>query len=254
MKIDSHIHTFNHKKSINLPDNYDYDIKICFMDIEYDDIQDVNFIDSYKNYIESSHNEKDILLATGKNIDDIKQLLEKFPNKFKGFGELKLYDKYKGVKINYKKISILKDVCHLSSKNGNLPIYIHWEINDENDVRKIKSVLEQFPNIYIVLCHCGLSKDDELKSYSYLQVCNLMREHSNLWIDISYEALDYFSRDVLKLFNLQLDRVIVGSDINNKLVDKENYQKIINDIISKTSIIRSYVDSDKNTKTLFNLK
>lgn len=254
MKIDSHIHTFNHKKPINLPENYDYDIKICFMDIEYDDIQNINFTDSYKNYIESSHNEKDILLATGKNIEDIKQLLEKFPNMFKGFGELKLYDNYNGKRINNKKISFLKEVCQLSSKNGNLPIYVHWELDGESDVKKIKSVLEKYPNIPIILCHCGFSKNDDLKSYSYIQICQLMKSYDNLWVDISYEALDYFSKNILKLFNLQLNRVIVGTDINNKLLNKENCQDLINIILDKSNIIRSYINSDKNTEELFKLK
>lgn len=257
MKIDSHIHTFNHKETITIPENYDYDYdkKVCFIDIEYDDLKNIDILKSYDNYITSDDfNENDILLATGANINDIKTLLEKYRHIFKGFGELKLYDNYNGRKINNKKISFLKEVCQLSSKNGNLPIYVHWELDSESDVKKIKSVLEKYPNIPIILCHCGFSKNDDLKSYSYIQICQLMRCYDNLWVDISYEALDYFSKNILKLFNLQLNRVIVGTDINNKLLNKENCQDLINTILDKSNIIRSYINSDKNTEELFKLK
>lgn len=211
---DGHVHLFNHKKPI--PENHGFKKCIGFMDIEYDDVDNINVLDSYTDYIKNHWDkEKEILLATGVTFDDIKSVYEKYPDVIKGFGELKCYDSYKDVKIPYKKIGFVKSVVHYSSKNGNLPVYIHWELNDATDVKKLEDVIKFYPSVPIVLCHLGMNKKN--RDIAFIESIRLQKQYSNVWLDISWDAADYLWENLMRLNNLDLDRVILGTDLNNKL-------------------------------------
>lgn len=211
---DGHIHLFNHKEP--LPQKPDFDKYVGFMDLEYDDITNINVLDSYTDYIKNHWDKnKEILLATGITIDDIISIHKKYPDIIKGFGELKCYDLYKGIKVPYKKIGFVRDVVRYSSKNGNLPVYIHWELNNSTDVKKLEGVIKSYPSVPIILCHLGMNENN--RDIAFVEAMRLQKQYSNVWLDISWDAAEYLLDNLMRLNNLDLNRVILGTDLNNKL-------------------------------------
>ena len=74
-----------------------------------------------------------------------------------------------------------------------------------------------------------------------------MEECNNLWCDITWEALDYFSNNPFKLMNMDKSRLILGTDMNKLSMSQENYENEWNKIHNLDSII----NSDRNIKKLF---
>lgn len=241
---DGHIHLFNSKQALPQHDFGEVGKRVGFMDLEYNR-QNLRVIQSYDRFIENEYNESIILLATGTTIEDIKSIYEKYPKIIKGFGELKCYNEYKGEKVPYKKISFVRQVCRYSMDNGNLPVYLHWDICDEKDVQKISKLLRDYPSVPIVLCHCGMNETNQ--SYAYTQVSQLMKQYQNLWVDISYTAMWYLGNYIMLLDGLDRNRIILGSDINNKLFGKNHDTEAeLTQIRLKLDVIEAYLGRDKN--------
>lgn len=243
MKIDGHFHSFNHKVEIDLVSGYGK--AVTFMDLEYDK-KNLTPIKSYDRFIENKYNSyKHILLATGTNIDEIKEIYNKHKDKIRGFGELKCYDKYLGVSVPYKKISFVNQVCRFSKSVGCLPVYVHWEINNESDLKHFERTLNIYNDVPIVLCHCGMN--DENQAYAYTQVCQLMRTHQNLWVDLTYTASNFFSNNVMLLDTLDKNRIILGSDVNIKIFGKKHdTEEELNLIKSQQETIENYLGCNKS--------
>lgn len=219
---DGHVHLFSHEQS--LPDNYGFEKCVGFMDIEYNDVKNINTLETYSNYIKNSLNRKKvILLATGVTFEDIKSVYEKYPKIIKGFGELKCYDMYGDKKLPYKKIKLVKDVLKLSNDNGQLPVYVHWELNTPTDVEHIENVLKAYPGVPLVLCHAGMNENN--RDFAFAEAKRLQNTYSNLWLDISWDAAEYFSNNLMLLNTLILDRIILGTDINNCIFGKNGIHK-----------------------------
>lgn len=253
--IDGHIHLFNHECIIDDSKlKYDDEYKrVGFIDIEFDNLDKYNFIQNYDNYINTHYDiNKDILLVSATTIEDIEAIYNKYSAIIYGFGELKCYDKYQNKPINYKHIKFVRQVCKFSSKHNNLPVYVHWEINDEKDLRKIEKVIKDFPSVPIVLCHCGMNEHNQ--EYAYNCCVKLMNMYSNVWIDISYCALDFFVKNIMYLYNLRLDRVFTGTDVNIKLFGpNHNFDQEYNDICCKLIKLDKHIDSGSNLKRLFGI-
>lgn len=220
---DGHIHLFNHKGPIQ--NKHDFEKYIGFMDIEYNDLKNINVLDSYTNYIENHWDEdKEILLATGITIEDVKSVYEKYPKIIKGFGELKCYDKYgEDLILPYKRIKFVKDIMKFSYNHGRLPVYVHWEFVTPADVEKIENVLKLYRTVPLVLCHCGMNEFN--RDFSYTEAIRLQKLYNNLWLDISWDAVDYFSNNLMLLNNLILDRIILGTDLNNMIFNQNGVHK-----------------------------
>lgn len=248
---DGHIHLFNHIKSIEKPIGMSK--MVGFMDLEFD-AGKIDVLGAYDSFISSEYNDDVILLATGVTIEDIKAVFEKHREYIKGFGELKCYDTYQDTPVPYKKISFVQSVCRLSRDNGCLPVYVHWDLNDEVDVKKIGKLLSDFPMIPIVLCHSGMNNSN--MDFAYMNAIMLQRQYSNLWIDISYSALDHLRNNINQVFQYDLSRVIVGTDLNNKLWGpNHDTQKEVSEILQKFKefINTTSIDNKANISRLFNL-
>lgn len=251
---DGHIHLFNSVKS--LPKDTRYEKMVGFMDLEYDR-KNLNVRKSYDNYIENELNDNVILLATATNIDDIKSIYEKHNKVIKGFGELKCYDEYRGEKVPYKKIGFVRQVCKFSKEHGCLPVYLHWDLKSKSDIDKLQGVLKTYPEVPLVLCHCGMCEGNQ--SYAFTQVCLLMQQYKNLWVDISYKAVVFFQSHIMLLNQLDWSRVILGSDINNKIFvnhkDEGERTTYINGIYNSVDILHNYMkgsfSNKENIKKLF---
>ena len=133
-------------------------------------------------------------------------------------------------------------------------MYLHWDIKDDSDVKKINLILEDYPDVPLVLCHCGMCEGNE--SFAFTQVCQMMLSHNNLWVDISYTAMDFFKSHIMLLNQLHWDRVILGSDINQRLyVRNEDPQTKILTIQMNYDILHTYMkgsfSNEKNIRNLF---
>jgi hypothetical protein len=251
--IDGHIHLFNWEESIvgKIPHGNNPNTKMVgFMDIEFDNIEKYNTLRLYDEFIKN-HYDPDfhILLATGTNIEDISEVYNKHKDIIRGFGELKCYDQYQGIPINYKKISLVRDVVKFSSKNGNLPVYVHWELNEKSDVVKFEKVLKDFPGVPIVLCHCGIN--EKYSEYAYSAAQKLSRMYGNLWLDISYVAINFFYEKPWLLLQLPSDRIFIGSDLNNKSYGpNHNFDKDYKNMTDKLLLIDKYISRNSSTLNL----
>lgn len=241
---DGHIHLFNSSKE--LP-GYGFNQKVVgFMDLEYDR-ENLNVVKSYERFIDKRYNNNIILLATGTTIEDIETIYNKYPKVIKGFGELKCYDEYLSEKVPYKRISFVRQVCTFSRSVGSLPVYLHWDIKNRSDVKKLNNLLRDYPDIPIVLCHCGMCNGNEL--FAFTQVCQMMPSYSNLWVDISYTATNFFKNHIMLLNKLDWCRVIMGSDINNKLYgENHNTDTELNIIYDTMDTLLHYMKNSFSNK------
>lgn len=257
INIDGHTHLFDKDKCI-----YDFNYTpmskvVGFIDIEplyMDKYESVGKL--YEKFIEEHYDkEKHILLLSGTNIDDIKKVYDKHPSIYKGFGEIKCYDKYGGRDINTKKISFIDEICRFSSSVGDLPIYIHYSLTDKKYVDRLCNLLNKYPNIPIILCHCGMEvryedRYDYTNDDIYDIVVGLMRKYPNLWVDLTFTASSYFVKNIMKIFNMDKSRLILGTDINVFALKKES--KNIDKYISNYNLLSKYIpESNENINRLF---
>lgn len=236
-KWDGHVHIFPQRGVINMPSCS----CVGFADIEFD-YPIPNFVDLYSEYIDMNC----IWLATATDIEAIKAIHNKFPNKIKGFGELKLYDYYCGHKVEYKDINFAHQVCEFSESVGNLPIYIHFELCDNQDVKDFERLLKEHSKVPIILCHLGMNEKNQ--EFAFNNFFRFQGSYKNLYGDISWDAAQYL-KDKWSLVSC-LDRCIWGSDMSPRQLQAVN--KTYCDITDTLWIARD-VHSDQNIEKLFRI-
>ena len=241
--IDGHIHLFNKDGCIPFSKNAIY---VAFCDIEPKYIESYNStMKYYDDFIMNHYNDNIILLATSGTPSEMIDIHKKYSDVIKGFGEVKCYPEWNGKKLNLDKLSKYWDLAKYAKENQ-LPIYIHFSLYDDSFVERFKRFVLKFPEVKIVLCHCGMDETTD-NDFCYHSVMKLMDECNNLWCDITWEALDYFSNNPFKLMNMDKSRLILGTDMNKLSMSQENYEKEWNKIHNLDSII----NSDRNIKKLF---
>lgn len=265
--IDSHVHLFDkdgYLYEYNPPIPYNISHVVGFLDIEPKYINEYKdkCLNYYFSFINSEYYDDSqiILLATGVDAKEIISIHSAFPNVIKGFGELKCYDynRDKSEKLPYKNIEWVSEIAEYSSTVGNLPIYIHYTINSEQSIADINNLCNKYPNIPFVLCHCGMDEFNLHTNYdrnqTYFAVLNLMKKHKNLWVDISYKAMDYFLDKPELIKNIDSSRLLIGSDINPALYEMSNIDEIkyIRNKYKALIYLNKYTNNI-NTKNICNL-
>lgn len=215
--IDGHIHLFDGKNQPIQPTGK----CVGFADIlfKHQNIyKGAKLIQLYKDYIKNYDTSNIYLLATGLTAEDVINLYKAMPDKIAGFGELKCYDKYGSeevVDISFKRLDWVRKICDFNA-DLRLPIYLHYTLTDPRYFQRFSRFLNEYPNIPIVLCHCGMDirqKDTKYDwEWTFFKVLELLKTYRNLWIDISYTAYDFFAMNPGKITSLPMDRIIVGSD------------------------------------------
>jgi hypothetical protein len=253
-KIDGHIHLFDHTGIIN---NRLIDSSkrcVCFADIVFKYISEYKnekMIEQYDNFINNYYDSsKHILLATGENAKDIIDIHKKYPNIIKGFGELKCYASYINGPLPYGNFKWIKPVLEYNMNIG-LPVYIHYNLNSISAINDLTNLLKtyKFP---IVLCHCGMYDNCDYLSI-HNTILKLMHTFNNMYVDISYNATDFYIKNIDKLLELNSYKVILGTDINlviERVMDNPN--EIIDDLYNKFHLLQRFGNYDYNVKQLFN--
>lgn len=213
---DGHVHLFSHRGPL------EHNCAPCvgFADIELDHLDEYKDLPGmYRKYMDKFKGVR--WLATGMDINQIKEVAEALGDRCAGFGELKLYDVFKDKEVPYKRISLAREVCRYSQKKGNLPVYIHYELTNLNCVARFENLLKDFPEVPIVLCHCGMN-EKESPEFAWNQCGRMVRTYSNLYLDLSWAAAKYLSTNPFLLTQLPPDRCFWGSDFSPRL-EKHGY-------------------------------
>lgn len=215
--IDGHIHLFDHEGLISpaMIDISRLGRCVCFSDISFRYINKYKgdeMIAIYDDFINKHYDPANhILLATGENAEDIIAIYERHPDKIKGFGELKCYSEYMHGKLPYGNLDWIKPVLDYNRSLG-LPVYIHYNLEDLGRVVCFANLLKEY-DFPIVLCHCGMY-DSCVNDLIHDTLIDLMKTHDNLYVDISYSAVDYYLTNSNKLLEFDNKKVILGTDIN----------------------------------------
>ena len=196
--------------------------------------KDESLYEYFENFISEYPNTN--YCAIGKDIEETKQLLNNFNPV--GIGEVKIYKKYydsDNIMREYSDIKFLKELCKL---DNNLPIFLHYDITTYN-YHALEDIIKSNPNRKFVLCHCGMNEVFN-KHMAWDVSRELQSKYSNLWLDVSWVAIEYFENNRKNLSNLDNCRLLLGSD-NNSL----NQSYCINNL-------SKYINNTINSKILFN--
>lgn len=241
---DGHYHAFSHR---GINDQSNAELRVGFADIELDHLDEYKDIPGMYDKMMPKCERVIKWLATGLTIDDIKEIYKRHPD-IAGFGELKLYDEFKGKPVKYKRISFAREVCKFSDECGGLPVYIHYELNEPLNARAFDKLLQDFPDVPIVLCHCGMSRINT--EFAFNAARKLAYDHGNCWLDISWDAAKYLSANPLLITQLPQDRIFWGSDTSPRLV-AHGFKSATPVDIQEWSDVNEYMNSDRNIRTLF---
>jgi hypothetical protein len=214
-RIDGHIHLFDHEGIINQSIIDVIKRCVCFSDISFkyiDKYKGDNMISLYDKFINRYYDPTiHTLLATGENAEDIISIYKKYPDKIKGFGELKCYSEYIHGELPYGNLDWINPVLEYNKDLG-LPVYIHYNLEDIERVVNFTSILKKY-DFPIILCHCGMYDDCD-NDLIHETLIELMKTYNNLYVDVSYSAVNYYLNNLNKLLEFDNKKVIIGTDIN----------------------------------------
>lgn len=264
LKFDGHIHLFSNTGEIIkfIPEKW-----VGFMDIEYDKITKFTaqyyyekFISKYLlldgNYIP----ENNILLATSWNFEEIKTIIENYHFLIRGIGELKLYNTYNGYNIGYHDLNLIASLLYWNEKRYNLPVYIHYDLNNIADVKKFIGLIKSCSDTYFILCHMGICNDGANSDFIIKNhIFDTLLEYDNLYFDVSWGALrPLIANKIFLSDNTRSNRLIWGSDwsCRSENAQKNNKQLISSSFIlyAKAHLMPFLMESDNNICSIFNLK
>lgn len=244
-RIDGHLHFCSHRGAAEY---FAAERAVCFPDIELDHVPSTEqLISLYKEH----YDPKNVWMLVGSNMDEVETIYNKIGQQMRldGVGELKLYDSFNGQDVNRKKISFARGACKFASAHGNLPVYIHYELTTLREAKAFERLLSDFPDIPIVLCHCGMNETNH--NFAWGQCMRLAPLYQNLWFDVSWDACRFFMQNPLNLKLLPQDRVFWGSDISPRLIQHGWKSATYDEIMEWKTMICSQIYSDRNLKRLF---
>lgn len=250
--IDGHMHPFDHVGCVQRPPFTQY--AVGFPDMWMDKATEYkDMVKLYKKFMPKCPYVK-YWCATGFNLDNIKNIYENIAD-IKGFGELKLYDDGRAESpINRKDIKFAREVVKFSNNNGNLPVYIHYELNNEKEVNSLRSLIETYPETPIVLCHLGMNYYNQ--EFAWPNILSLMESHMNLWTDISWSGSKWLLDKQILISQIPQDRVIWGSDDSyRRYYRMKKGEKLYlpqEQLKKEYSNSKFVINNDVNIKKLFN--
>lgn len=258
-KIDGHIHLFDHDGIIDSALIDTSKRCVCFADVAFrylEKYKNGEIIKYYDTFINKHHNPlRHILLATGITAEEIIAIHKKYPQYIKGFGELKCYSEWKEGKLPYGNLDWIKPVMKYNRK-FKMPVYIHYNLDSKKHCDDFESLLASYPEMPIILCHCGMVDDINANNTIFNFVKLLQTRYDNLWVDISkYESCSFFMSNPEKLQQLNQEKIIIGSDINPIIEEVINDPKEYSyNCYRDLNVLSDITKSTNNIKRLFDLQ
>ena len=244
---DGHVHLFDASGLTPIKRHFPC---IGFMDIWFHELSKYTEDKSeqlYNKYLPQV-NKNNIILSTAPDPDQVIHIYESHKEVIKGFGELKCYDysfaTNEPKKLPFKDLKWVEEICNYNDMG--LPVYIHYSL-DEGNVGNLIHIIEDYPHIPFIICHCGVGTRDEYgfslqgtTNESFKLALNLALKYDNVYLDISYTAYDALKDNLDSL--QKTDKFLLGTDINPQQFNSDN---VDGNILYKTQI--------KNFKNYYNI-
>jgi len=261
--IDAHVHLFD---GINTLDKWwkqpsNFTKVVGFADIRFDipsSYKNHKIVDAYNDFIKDHYNsKKHILLATADNSKDAIEIYKQHSDIIKGFGEFKCYSEYgkddERISIPYGNLRWLKELFEFN-KDINLPVYIHFNLDTQDNIDELEEILKNYSKTPIVLCHFGMTRNKSTNKKISSTAKLLHKKYKNLWLDLSWSSCEYFKSNKDELNDFDLTRIIIGSDLNPDIYSEfyDIHEKLVKrayDRINEFSYISVF---DRNVSRLFN--
>lgn len=211
--MDAHVHLFN-DELIEYPyENVDGKVIMVENSVKHTDRKLLPYFD---NFFKHSFNSKDSVLCVGCDRRDTYNIYKKYSDRFSGFGEVKCYKRCIDTEGNFIEHFDIENLTSIFEMGVNKPIFIHWDLNGKHD-DEFEEILKKCPTAKIVLCHCGINELDNPYN-AFKKACELQTKYTNLWLSISWFALDYFADHMHQLSFIPIpDHTIVGTDFNPEM-------------------------------------
>lgn len=222
MHVDAHIHLFDWETK-NIFDLYNprtsFNKFVGFLGVDFYNVDKYTYEDCikyYDNFIESNKSKDILLLASGLDAKTVIQNYENHRDVICGFGELLCYDEYDRIKLPYRDLNWIKEI--LDYNTSHLPVYIHYSLVSDEYYKEIDDLISKYPDTPIVICHCGLPNIHEgnyKKDFDTIfeRFLRLQIKYKNVYTDVCDSAFPYFKNNRNKLFKLDLNRVLIGTDL-----------------------------------------
>lgn len=211
------------------------DVQVCALNDWPDNPRKSNYPE-YESFFRSSPD--DLVIGVGADKGEMIAMLS--DDRFDGYGEI----------ISHKNLddgsvydSGLLDIALDGTRK---PVYVHWDLDSTSS--ELERKIDENGKSKIVLCHCGMNRNID-NEVAFKLFKKLINNHSNLWGDISWSAMDVFLDDISKLDELPRDRIICGTDNSDR-----DSEKALKSRIEKLKVLNRYIDNRNNINRLFNEK
>lgn len=190
-------------------------------------------------------------------LDRMRLLDEEYPGRFRWTGEVNLIKQ--ALLNNAHEPATRADIRAWAPfmaelRERDIPLTIHSDLGNDADPEEflplMEEVLRAYPENRVVWAHMGMSKElstmDPARHIAILD--RLMRQHPQLYLDISWRVLDdlYFSKPAARkqyvdFFNEVSERVIPGTDF---VASRDKDFDVYKEELDVTSRINQYLDDD----------
>lgn len=215
----------------------------------------------YSRFIDGCDLNNTILLASALDSQTTIEIYKKYPNAIRGFGELLCYEKYDDIDLPYANLKWVDEILEFDSTlDRPLPVYIHYSLISDARYELMDELLSKYPDIPIVLCHCGIPNKHEgnyMNEFGsiYERFLKLHHKYQNLYSDVCDGASKYFEKNPSQIYKLDLNRMIIGTDLGPiylRMNENEKNKKI-RSVFKKFSNYGNIINTKKTIEKIFNL-
>lgn len=243
-RSDSHANLFGNNILKDYPAiDTDSSIAMINSDIKH---KDKSLFEYFETYCKLHKNGP--VAANGKDIEEICKVIKAYPKRTLCIGEIKCYKHYIGHTSGEQTYDDFKLAFDISANplTKDLPLFVHIDLVNDNAVEGLESLLKCNDKRKVVLCHIGINGLDNPDD-AFKRAVDLQHKYQNLWFELSWHALKYIDKDSRKLFQVDTDRLVLGTDLtaydageevdrtmylfdywNKRLNQKTNIKKLLN--------------------------
>lgn len=209
-RSDSHANLFGNNVLKDYPAiDIDSSIAMINSDIKHKDKSLFEYFESYCKL-----NKKGPIAANGRDIEEICKVVKSYPDRAKCIGEIKCYKHYIGHTSGEQTYDDFKLAFDISANplTKDLPIFVHIDLANNSAAEGLDTLLKCNNKRKVVLCHMGINALDS-HTEAFKRAIDLQHKYQNLWFELSWHAFKFIDVDARKLFQVDTDRLILGTDL-----------------------------------------
>ena len=227
---DCHVHWFGRKGIASYTKPHEDMIVMVENNLKY---QNDDLLPYFEDLFTRGIPKNSHLLGIGKDEEETEKIYWNYKDKLFGIGEVKAYKHYKNsdrIEKEHFNTGLLNWTTHYG-----LPIFVHWDLNGKHD-KELYDIIKSNRNIPFILCHCGMNDIDDQKT-AFNKSIELQTTLPNLWLDISWVALEYFSNHPTELARIEMpDHVLVGTDFSSNTKDFDKTYDLFRKIYTRFNV------------------